>query len=72
MINNNIVSTGTGTGISIMEYWNPSFQLRFLEKELTHFENGITTIKTVRQLQQLHISNLGNKRWEDIPIEIES
>jgi hypothetical protein len=46
-------SIWTAKGIAIAEEWYPTSHLRFLGKSL----------------QQLHISNLGNQEWRDIPVK---
>jgi hypothetical protein len=58
--------------ITLAEVWQPSLQLRFLEQEYRYIDGGITCIKTETTLQQLYISNTGNREWRDIPTEIES
>ncbi len=42
------------------EIWQPSMQLRFILKAVT---------SNKKTLQQLYISNLGNKEWKEVPIE---
>lgn len=43
------------------EIWQPSVQLRFVER----------FIIPQKVLQQLHTSNLGNRKWIDVPTEKE-
>lgn len=57
--------------ITFAELWQPSSQLRFLEKESRYVDSGITCVKTKTTLQQLYISNLGNREWRDVPTETE-
>jgi hypothetical protein len=52
--------------ISIVELWQPTLQLRFLEKAVAIDENT-GAMKMI--LQQLHTSNLGNQEWRDVPSE---
>ncbi len=51
----------TITETAALEFWQPSVQLRFVER-------GIVPR---RILQQLHTSNLGNREWKDVELEIE-
>jgi hypothetical protein len=62
-------TTSTLIDFKICEIWQPSVQLRFLEKAVAIDENT-GTMKMI--LQQLYTSNLGNREWKDVPIEIES
>ena len=61
---------------TVAEYWNPSVQLRFINRLVNDFNNqlvgGECLKKNVNILQQLHTSNLGNREWKDVPIETES
>jgi hypothetical protein len=63
------LGTGLGTGFTQVEVSKATSELRFLEIELNNFENGITIIRTEKVLQQLYVSNLGNREWKDVPIE---
>jgi len=54
--------------ISVDEIWKQTLQLRFLKKSVAIDEN---TCKTQMILQQLYVSNLGNREWKDIPTETE-
>lgn len=56
----------TVTTINVVEYWNPSLLLRWIEKAVPIDENT-GTMKMV--LQQLYTSNLGNREWRDVPTE---
>mgnify|MGYP003615713790 FL=1 len=62
--------------ITVVEYWNPSVQLRFVKRKVSDFSNqivgGAHLKKEVNILQQLHTSNLGNIEWKDVPTETES
>ncbi len=54
--------------ITVSEFWQPSVQLRWFEKEYRYKDlSGVTCVKSERTLQQLHTSNLGNREWKDIP-----
>jgi len=55
--------------ITVAEVWQPSVQLRFLEKTIAITEDT-GTMKII--LQQLHTSNLGKREWKDVPTEKES
>jgi hypothetical protein len=52
------------------EYWNPSVQLRWVERNNGTMPNGDYKVEKV--LQQLHTSNLGNREWKDVPTETQS
>ena len=62
--------------ITVAEIWQPSVQLRFINRTITDFNNklvgGERLKKSVNILQQLHTSNLGNREWKDVPVETES
>lgn len=55
--------------ITVVEIWNPTMMLRNVNRIVSssnfHCERGMF-------LQQLWTSNLGNQKWRDIPVEIES
>ena len=58
--------------ITVSEVWQPSVQLRFVNRLVNDFSNqlvgGECLKKNVKILQQLHTSNLGNREWKDIRI----
>ena len=57
---------------TVVEHWQPSVMLRWIKKEYRYTDlSGITCVKSERVLQQLHTSNLGNREWKDIEIEIQ-
>jgi hypothetical protein len=58
------------TDFTISEYWNPSVQLRWTERNNGTMPNG--DYKREKVLQQLHTSNLRNREWKDVPTETES
>ena len=62
--------------ITVVEYWQPSVQLRFTKRTVIDFNSqligGTQLQKSVNILQQLYTSNLGNREWKDVPIETES
>ena len=58
--------------ITVVEYWQPSVQLRFIKRDVQPDNIHLLPSKTEKILQQLHTSNLGNREWKDVPIETES
>ncbi len=62
-------TTENNATFAIVEVWQPSVILRFLESKNGTLPNGDWKIEKV--LQQLHTSNLGNQKWIDVPTELE-
>ena len=64
------------TDFTIAEVWQPSVQLRFVNRLVNDFSSqlvgGRGLQKNINILQQLHTSNLGNREWKDVPIETQS
>ncbi|MBC5838782.1 hypothetical protein [Flavobacterium muglaense] len=62
--------------LTIVEVWQPSVQLRFVNRLVNDFNSqlvgGRSLQKNINVLQQLHTSNLGNREWKDVPIETQS
>jgi len=54
------------------QIWQPSVQLRYVERDVQPDNIYLLPSKTEKILQQLFTSNLGNREWRDIPIEMES
>ena len=64
----------TNSETTITEVWQPSVQLRYINKNIRiPYDKTLMKLynKTEKILQQLHISNLGNRKWIDISIIIE-
>lgn len=53
------------------EIWQASVRLRYLDRDVTPKNKYNLTSKTEKILQQLHTSNLGNRKWIDVPTEKE-
>ena len=64
----------TNSETTITEVWQPSVQLRYINKNIRiPYDKTLMKLynETEKILQQLHISNLGNRKWIDISIIIE-
>ena len=58
------VETNMGKS-TVASLWQPSVQLRFLVRSCGTLPNG--ECETEKVLQQLHTSNLGERKWLDVP-----
>ena len=61
--------------IEVAEVWQPSVQLRFVNRVVDDFNTqlvgGNCLKNNIKILQQLFTSNLGNREGKDVPSEIE-
>lgn len=56
-------------GISKIEYWTPTLNLRWLEQGLCENVHISYSAVKIRKLQQMFQGNLGSIEWRDVPTE---
>lgn len=57
--------------VTVVETWQASVRLRFVNRNVQSDNIHLLPSKTEKILQQLFVSNLGNRKWEDVPTETE-